>query len=106
MDNYAAHKHPAVKAWLAANPRVIVHFTPTHAPWMNLVEVWFSIIERPAIHHGAFTSVKDLNDKIRDFITAWNNLSHPFVWTKTADEVLNKVNRKKTSDVGHESAQS
>ena len=52
MDNYAAHKHPAVKAWLAANPRVIVHFTPTHASWMNLVEVWFSIIERQAIHRG------------------------------------------------------
>jgi hypothetical protein len=56
MDNYAAHKHPAVKAWLAANPRVHCHFTPTHASWMNLVEVWFSLIERQAIHRGTFGS--------------------------------------------------
>ena len=80
MDNYAAHKHPAIKKWLAANPRVVVHFTPTHASWMNLVEVWFSIIERQAIHRGTFTSVKDLNAKIRAFIDGWNQRSHPFVW--------------------------
>ena len=61
MDNYAAHKHPAVRTWLAANPRVVVHFTPTHASWMNLVEVWFSIIERQAIHRGSYRSVSDLN---------------------------------------------
>ena len=54
MDNYAAHKHPAVRAWLAANPRVRVHFTPTHASWMNLVEAWFSLAERQAIHRGTF----------------------------------------------------
>ncbi len=101
MDNYAAHKHPAVKTWLAANPRVVVHFTPTHASWMNLVEVWFSIIERQAIHRGTFTSVKDLNAKIRAFITGWNHRAHPFIWTKTADQVLKKANRKKTSDAGH-----
>ncbi len=101
MDNYAAHKHPAVKTWLAANPRVVVHFTPTHASWMNLVEVWFSIIERQAIHRGTFTSVKDLNAKIRAFINGWNQRSHPFVWTRTAEQILTKANRKKTSDAGH-----
>jgi transposase len=101
MDNYAAHKHPKVKAWLADNPRVNVHFTPTHASWMNLVEVWFSIIERQAIHRGTFGSVKDLNAKIRGFITGWNNRSQPFVWTKTADQILKKANRQKTSDAGH-----
>lgn len=58
MDNYAAHKHPNVKAWLEAHPRVKCHFTPTHASWMNLVEVWFGIIERQAIHRGTFRSVK------------------------------------------------
>ena len=100
MDNYAAHKHPAVKAWLAANPRVVVHFTPTHASWMNLVEVWFSIIERQAIHRGTFGSVKDLNAN-RAFITGWNQRSHPFVWIKTAEQILTKANRKKTSDAGH-----
>ena len=88
MDNYAAHKHPAVKAWLAANPRVVCHFTPTHASWMNLVEVWFSLIERQAIHRGSFGSVNDLNAKIRAYIDGWNNRCHPFVWTKTADEIL------------------
>jgi transposase len=101
MDNYAAHKHPAVRKWLAANPRLVVHFTPTHASWMNLVEVWFSIIERQAIHRGTFASVKDLNAKIRAFITGWNARSHPFVWTKTAEQILNKANRKKTSDARH-----
>jgi transposase len=101
MDNYAAHKHPKVKDWLAANPRVHVHFTPTHASWMNLVEVWFSIIERQAIHRGTFTSVRDLNAKIRAFITGWNDRCHPFVWTKTAQQILEKANRKKTSDARH-----
>ena len=101
MDNYAAHKHANVKAWLAENPRFKVHFTPTHASWMNLVEVWFGIVERQAIRRGVFTSVKDLNAKIRAFIDGWNHRSHPFVWTKTADEVLKKANRKKTSNADH-----
>jgi transposase len=101
MDNYAAHKHPNVKTWLAANPRFVIHFTPTHASWMNLVEVWFSMIERQAIHRGVFTSVKDLNAKIRAFIDGWNDRSHPFVWTKTADEILKKANRMKTSNARH-----
>jgi len=101
MDNYAAHKTPEVRDWLAANPRVLVHFTPTHASWMNLVEVWFGIVERQAIRRGAFTSVKDLNAKIRTFINGWNDRSHPFVWTKTAEEVLTKANRKKTSEASH-----
>jgi hypothetical protein len=101
MDNYAAHKHPNVKAWLAANPRLQVHFTPTHASWMNLVEVWFSLIERQAIHHGTFGSVKDLNAKIRVFIDAWNDRCHPFVWTKTADQILTRANRQKTLNARH-----
>ena len=65
MDNYAAHKHKDVRAWLATHPRFTVHFTPTHASWMNLVEVWFGIVERQAIRRGVFKSVKDLNTKIR-----------------------------------------
>ncbi len=68
MDNYAAHKHPKVRAWLAANPRVHVHFTPTHASWMNLVECWLSLAERQAIHRGTYTSVKDLTRAIRTFM--------------------------------------
>src|SRR5215218_4722142 len=101
MDNYAAHKHPAVRSWLAANPRVHVHFTPTSASWMNLVECWFSIIERQAIHRGSYASVAELNRRIRAFIDGWNDRAHPFVWTKTAEQILAKANRKKTSDAGH-----
>ena len=101
MDNYAAHKTPEVRTWLAANPRVRVHFTPTHASWMNLVEAWFSIIERQAIHRGTYRSVKDLNAKIRQFIDGPNDRSHPFTWTKTADDILKKANRQTTSDARH-----
>jgi transposase len=101
MDNYAAHKTPEIRAWLQANPRVVVHFTPTHASWMNLVEVWFSIIERQAIHRGTYRSVKELNAKIRAFIDGWNaDRAHPFVWTKTADDILAKANRQTTSNAG------
>ena len=101
MDNYAAHKHPAVRAWLAANPRVNVHFTPTSASWLNLVECWFSIIERQAIHRGSYASVSDLNRRIRAFIDGWNDRAHPFTWTKTAERILAKADRKKTSDAAH-----
>ena len=101
MDNYAAHKHKNVRTWLEANPRFKVHFTPTHASWMNLVEVWFSIVERQAIRRGVFKSVKDLNAKIRAFIDGWNDRSHPFVWTKTSDEILKKANRPTTSNPRH-----
>jgi transposase len=101
MDNYAAHKHTNVREWLAKNPRFVVHFTPTHASWMNLVEVWFGIVERQAIRRGVFTSVKDLNAKIRAFIDGWNDRSHPFVWTKTAEEILKKANRPTTSNSRH-----
>jgi transposase len=101
MDNYAAHKHPDVQAWLAANPRIQVHFTPTSGSWLNLVEVWFSIIERQAIHRGSFPSVRDLMIKIREFINGWNNRCHPFLWTKPADDVIEKIKRKKNSLTRH-----
>ena len=101
MDNYAAHKHPKVKAWLAEHPRIHVHFTPTHASWMNLVEAWFSLAERQAIHRGTYTSVKDLNAKLRAYIDGWNDRAHPFTWTKTADQILARANRKKTSNAEH-----
>lgn len=101
MDNYAAHKHTNVRAWLEQNPRFVVHFTPTHASWMNLVEVFFSIVERQAIRRGVFKSVKDLNTKIRAFLDGWNDRSHPFVWTKTAEEILKKANRPTTSNPRH-----
>ena len=101
MDNYATHKKAEVGAWLAKNPRIHVHHTPTSGSWLNLVEVWFSIIERQAIRRGNFGSVKDLNVKIRAFIDGWNTRCHPFVWAKTADEILKKANRQANSDAGH-----
>jgi transposase len=101
MDNYAAHKRVEVRRWLQANPRVQVHFTPTSGSWLNLVEVWFGIIERQAIRRGTFGSVKDLNAKIRAFIDGWNDRCHPFVWTKTADQILAKANRQTTSETAH-----
>jgi len=101
MDNYATHKKAEVRDWLTANPRIKVHFTPTSGSWLNLVEVWFGIIERQAIHRGTFGSVKDLNAKIRAFVNGWNDRCHPFVWTKTADQILKKANRQTTSNTGH-----
>jgi len=90
-----------VTAWLAANPRIQVHFTPTSGSWLNLVEVWFSIIERQAIRRGTFTSVRDLMIKIRAFINGWNDRKHPFIWTKTAEEILTRIKRKQTSTARH-----
>ena len=101
MDNYATHHRPEVKAWLAANPRIHAHFTPTSGSWLNMVEIWFGITERQAIRRGTFTSVADLVAKIRAFINGWNPRAHPFIWTKPADEILTKINRKRISATGH-----
>ena len=101
MDNYATHKRVEIRDWLAAHPRIHVHFTQTSASWPNLVEVWFGIAERQAIHRGTFRSVRDLNAKIRAFIDGWNDRAHPFTWTKTADQILTKANRQQTSDAAH-----
>jgi len=101
-DNYATHKHPKVKAWLAANPRITMHFTPTSGSWMNMIEIFFGIITRQAIRRGTFTSVKDLIAAIETFIDGWNDRCAPFIWTKTADEILSKtLPRKKTSNTRH-----
>jgi transposase len=91
VDNYATHKHPSVQAWLARNPRVTMHFTPTSGSWLNMVEIFFGIITRQAIRRGTFTSVKDLIAAIEAFIDGWNERCHPFSWTKTADEILTKA---------------
>jgi transposase len=100
-DNYGTHKHPKVQAWLAKNPRIIMHFTPTSGSWLNMVEIFFGIITRQAIRRGTFTSVKDLIAAIEAFIDGWNERCQPFVWTKTADEILAKAHRKQTSNTRH-----
>jgi transposase len=92
-DNYATHKHPKVKAWLADHPRWIFHFTPTSASWINAVEGFFSAITRRRIRRGVFTSVADLQDAIRRYIREHNSDPKPFVWAKPADAILAKLSR-------------
>ena len=100
-DNYATHKHPVVRGWLAKHPRVQLHFTPTSASWLNLVEVFFSIVERQALRRGDFPSVTDLTTAISRFCQSWNEHCQPFSWTKPADEILAKLNRQTTSATEH-----
>jgi transposase len=100
-DNYAAHKHPTVQAWLARNPRIQLHFTPTSGSWLNLVEVFFSIISRQAIHRGSFESVHALVAAIRKFINQWNERCEPFIWTKSADDILDHCKPKNTLATVH-----
>jgi transposase len=95
-DNYATHKHAGVKAWLARNPRVTLHFTPTGCSWINLVECFFSVITRQAIRRGSFTSVKELVTAIGAFIDSWNEHPVAFAWTKDADDILDSIKRAKT----------
>ena len=98
-DNYATHNHPAVRAWLAKNPRITMHFTPTSGSWLNMVEIFFGIITRQAIRRGTFTSVKDLTGAIGIFIDAWNERCEPFVWTKTADQIIPRATRGKHTSI-------
>jgi transposase len=101
LDNYHTHKHDDVTQWLAKQPRITLHFTPTSGSWMNLVEVFFGIITRQAIRRGSFDSVKQLVAAIRAFTDGYNDRCQPFIWTKTADEILPRATRQPTSDAGH-----
>lgn len=93
VDNYATHKHPKVKRWLAAHPRWHVHYTPTYASWLNQVEIWFNIITQKAIRRGSFTSVKELVANIGNYVTHYNRHPKPFMWTATANSILAKIER-------------
>ena len=93
VDNYATHKHPKVKAWLAKRPRYHIHFTPTYASWLNQVERWFGIITQKAIRRGSFSNVKELVQKIERFVEHYNAKTSPFKWTATAESILAKVER-------------
>lgn len=93
VDNYATHKHVKVRRWLAARPRWHVHYTPTYGSWLNQVEIWFNLITQRAIRRGSFRSVKDLIARIESFVKRHNTQSTPFVWTATADSILEKVHR-------------
>lgn len=82
-DNYSAHKHKKVKAWLSTQQNVHMHFTPTHASWLNQIEIWFSIMSRRVLKQGIFKSVPDLVQKIKQFIRDYNPSAEPFAWTYT-----------------------
>jgi len=101
MDNLATHKAPPVTEWLTANPRVTVHFTPTHASWLNMVEIFFGIVQRQTIKRGVFHSVKQLTDTLRRFVDHYNQNPRPFTWTKTANQIINNINLAKTSLTQH-----
>jgi transposase len=95
LDNYATHKHPEIRSWLADNPRVTLHFTPTGCSWLNMVEIFFGIITRQAIRRGTFRSVKELTGAIGVFIDAYNDRCQPFTWTKDADALIAKIKPSK-----------
>lgn len=92
-DNYATHKHPTVQKWLAKHPRFIMHFTPTSASWLNMVERFFRDITTERIRRGVFTSVSELVAAIDEYITNHNTKPKPFIWTKSARDILQKVVR-------------
>jgi transposase len=93
LDNYAAHKHPKVRAWLARHPRWVFHFTPTSASWLNAVEGFFSVLTRRRLKRATFHSIVALQAAINRYIDEHNNDPKPFVWTKSADTILAKVHR-------------
>jgi transposase len=93
LDNRSTHKTPAIQRWLAAHPRFVLHFTPTSSSWLNLVERWFAELTSKKLRRGAHRSVRALNDDIRTWIDTWNDDPRPFVWTKTADQILDSIAR-------------
>ena len=92
-DNYATHKHPVVQEWLAKHPRFVMHFTPTSASWLNMVERFFRDITTERLRRGVFTSVPELVAAIDEYIAHHNTNPKPFIWTKTARDILQKVIR-------------
>jgi transposase len=93
LDNSSTHCTPEVKAWLQRHKRVNFHFTPTSASWMNMVEIWFSILTKQQVRRGIYHDVPELIAAIDTFIEGYNQRAQPFVWTKTADDVLAKATK-------------
>lgn len=93
LDNLSTHKTPEIKRWLARHPRFHLHFTPTHASWLNLVERFFGLLTEHALRRGSHRSTRQLKKAIQDYLDAHNEEPKPFVWTKTADEILASIAR-------------
>ena len=103
LDNYGTHKTAAIRSWLAKRPRFHLHFTPTSASWINLVERWFATLTEKQIRRGTHRSVRELETAIKSYLAITNQSPKPFLWTKTADEILASVARfcARTSGSGH-----
>ena len=103
LDNASTHKTPAVKRWLTSHPRFVLHFTPTSSSLLNLVERWFAELTTKKLRRGTHTSVRQLNADIRAWIQTWNQNPRPYVWTKTADQILASIGNYCTriNDSGH-----
>jgi len=93
LDNSSTHKTPAIKTWLTAHPRFVLHFTPTSSSWLNLLERWFGELTSKLLKRGTHRSVAALNTDIRAWIKTWNDDPRPYVWTKTADQILDSIAR-------------
>ncbi len=102
-DNLATHKTPAIQDWLARHPRFRLHFTPTGSSWINQVERWFGFLTDQMIRRGVHKSVQALEKDVRAWIETWNQNPRPFIWTKTAEEILNSLAKyiAKISGAGH-----
>jgi len=94
-DNYGTHKHPAVRQWLAEHPRFHLHFTPTSASWLNLIERWFAVISQQSIRRGSFNTVAELERAITRFLEHWNENAEPFVWTKSSEQINRSIKNAK-----------
>lgn len=103
MDNYATHKTPLIHRWLARHPHYHIHFTPTGASWLNLVERWFAALTEKQLRRGVHRSTRELEDAIYHYLEITNNKPKPFIWTKTADQILASIARfcQRISDSGH-----
>jgi len=103
LDNSSTHKTPLIHRWLVRHPRIHLHFTPTGASWINLVERWFAALTEKQLRRGVHRSTRELEQAIRTYISLTNGHAKPFVWTKTADEILASVSRfcHRISDSGH-----
>jgi transposase/DNA-binding CsgD family transcriptional regulator/transcriptional regulator with XRE-family HTH domain len=102
-DNYGTHKTPAIKGWLDRHPRFHMHYTPTYSSWLNQVQRWFGLLTDQMIRRGAHKNVQALQADIRSWIATWNDNPTPFIWTKTAHEILESLGRlcKRISGAGH-----
>jgi len=102
-DNLSAHKAPAVQRWLLAHPRFVLHFTPTYSSWINQVERWLAELQRRCLERGVFCSLDQLTTALEDWIKLWNETARPFTWTKTADQIIDRICRycSRISRPGH-----